>query len=703
MSVSTGSRAAHGPEAVARFLLPQSVAIIGMSARAGSTGQIVLQSLKVNNFKGDIHLVGRSTEPIDGRPVLKNAHELPEGVDLAVIALPAVAVREAIEGCVKRGVRSAIVFASGFAEVGERDEQAAIAALAREGGLGIVGPNCIGFTNNVAGFEIHLLFAREAGHFTEASQPGIALIGQSGGLLGHFQRAMGARGMPISYSVSTGNEAGLDSTDFLEFLIDDRATSVIALYAEQIQRPREFLAACRRARAAGKPIVLLYPGRSSKSRQAALSHTGALIGDRATMLMHVERAGVMCVSTIDELTDACEILVRFPKPPEKGPAILTASGAIVAILNDFADELGIDIPELEPSTLKVLRELLPPFGNYGNPLDITTMFTHERIPTITKALLDDPNVGMLFIAAATGVPAAKMNEGMAGSTKPLIMVLLGDGAPLPPNMVEAFNTSPAVPSRSTDRMFRAMAHYVRYGRSLARASLAAAPAPFANVPKVGPGAQPEWSAKRVLAAAGIRVPAGDLARTVDDAVAIAERVGYPVVLKAQAAALTHKTEAGGVALNLADETALRNAWQLMMRSVARVAPDVVLDGALVEKMAPRGLELMVGAKRDPAWGTALLLGLGGIWVEALGDVQLVPDDASEGEIVAALKHLRSAKLLDGFRGTPPVDVGAVARTVLAIARLMRTLPEVTEIDINPLLVHANGEGVTALDALIVAS
>jgi acyl-CoA synthetase (NDP forming) len=673
-----------------------------MSARAGSVGQIILQSLKLNDFRGAIHLVGRSAEPIDGRPVLMSPADLPEGVDLAVIALPAAAVREAIAACVQSKVGSALIFASGFAEMGDRAEQEDISRIARAGGLALVGPNCIGFTNNVDGIEIHLLYARATRRFSEGAEPGVAFVGQSGGLLGHLQRAAEARRMPLSYVVTTGNEAGLETTDFLQYLVDDRATRVIAIYAEQIRRPGEFLDACRRARAAGKPVIMLHPGASTRARAAAQSHTGSLAGDYAMMLALVERAGVLVVKTIDELTDTCEILVRFPRPPVKGPAILTASGAFVAVMNDFVEEFGLDIPALEPATVQRLNELLPPFGTYGNPLDIGTAFARENVPAMTRALLDDPNCGMLFISGAAGIPAARLNEGMAGATKPLVYVILGDGSELAPDIAKAVDETPAVFSRSTDRMLRAIANYTRYGRSLARVPLARATEPFANVPRLARGANPEWLGKRVLATAGIRVPAGDLARTLDEAVAIAERIGYPVALKAQAAALAHKTEAGGVQLRLADAFAVRDAWAAMTRNVARAAPGVALDGGLVEKMAPPGLELMIGAKRDPAWGTVLLLGLGGIWVEALGDVQLLPDDANEAEIVEALHRLRSAKLLDGFRGAPPVDVEAVARAVLAIARLMQTVPEIVEIDVNPLMVHAKGEGATALDALVVA-
>ncbi len=700
----TGPQSARGPEAVARFLRPRSVAIIGISARPGSAGQNILQSLKLNNFQGDIHLVGRSEEPIDGRPVLKSAEELPEGVDLAVFTLPAAGVREAVEACVKSKVGSAMVFAAGFAETGEQELQDAIAKTAREGGLAIVGPNCLGVTNNVDGMMLHMLFAREALRFGEGSKPGLAFVGQSGGMLGHFQRAADGRGVPMSYVISTGNEIGLESTDFIEFLADDRATSVLVIYTEQVRRPREFLEGIRRCRAAGKPVVLMFPGRSAKSKQAAQSHTGALVGDYATMRTLAEDAGAIVVTTMDEMMDLAEILVRYPKPPVKGPGVLTASGAFVGLSNDMAEELGFEFPAVEAATLKLFQDTLPPYGNYGNPLDATAGFTPTSLPAVVKALIDDPNVGMLFISFPinTALVVQNFNKGMAHSDKPKVMVALGDSWPLGPDVMEAVKQSPAVFGRSSDRMLRAIALYLRYGRMLARPRNAAPAQPINGLPKLAKGPQPEWLGKKLLAAAGIRVPAGELARNVVDAAKIATRIGYPVVLKAQAAALAHKTEAGGVMLNLADPTALRAAWEKLMANVKRAAPDVTLDGALVEKMSPKGIEMMVGAKRDPGWGLILLVGLGGIWVEALADLQLLPGDADREQIVEALRKLRSVKLLDGVRGAPAADIDAVVQTAMAIGRLMRAMPELTDIDVNPLMVHAKGQGVTALDALIVA-
>jgi acyl-CoA synthetase (NDP forming) len=672
-----------------------------MSQRAGSAGQVILQSLKLNNFRGDIHLVGRSAEPIDGRPVLKSADELPEGVDLAVFTLPAAGVREAIEACARRKVGSAMVFAAGFAETGDIETQDAVTNTARAAGLAVVGPNCLGVTNNVDGLTLHMLFAREA---QRGVKGGVAFVGQSGGLLGHFQRATDGRGVPLTYVISTGNEAGLETTDFLEFLADDPSTRVIALYTEHIRRPAEFLTACRRARAAGKPVVLMQAGRSVKARKAAKSHTGALIGDWATIQTQVEDAGAIVVSSMDELMDLVEILVRYPTPPTKGPGVLTASGAYVGLTNDFAEEVGLELPELESETLKKVSGVLPAYGNYGNPLDVTAGFAHDALPMVVKTLIDDPNVGMLFISfpiSYAGVVRG-FNAGMTGSPKPKVMVALGDTWQLAPDIMEAVKESEAVFSRSSDRMLRAITLYTRYGRLLARTRVAANPAPFPGMPKFSQGAQPEWLGKKILAAAGIPVPEGELARMPQEAVAVAKRIGYPVALKAQAAALSHKTEAGGVMLNLADEAAVRAAWNTMQQNLKRAVPDVTLDGCLVEKMARKGLELMIGAKRDPAWGPVLLLGLGGIWVEALGDVQLLPADADERQILDALHRLRSAKLLKGFRGTPPVDVATVAKAVMALGRLIRTCPDIVEIDVNPLMVHAEGQGATALDALIVA-
>ena len=697
---------ARGPAAVAKFVRPRSVAIIGMSARPGTTGQNILNALKINQFQGDIHLVGRSADPIDGRPVLASPRDLPEGVDLAVFTLPAAGVKEAVAACVQRRVGAALVFAAGFAETGQLDVQQAVERTARQGGMAVVGPNCLGFTNNVDGLSLHMLHAQQARRWQSGTRPGVAFVGQSGGMIGHMQRAAEGRRMTVSYVVTTGNEAGLDLADFAEFLVEDAHTSTIVLYAEQIRRPAAFMAACERARAAKKPVILLHPGRSAKARVAVASHTGALVGDHGAMLTNVANAGALVVTTMDEVMDLAELLTRYPEPPARGPAVMTASGAFVALINDSAEELGLEFPELTTETLSTLRSALPAFGTPNNPLDTTAGTAPGAYTVFIKALLEDPNIGSLFISHSvggrTGVRVIdEFVKGMLGNTKPVVVVALGETLPMAPEVQAAVEAGPFMFNRSSDRCLKAIAYFTAYGRLLARPRGTASPAPFPGMPALGNGAQPEWLGKKVLAAAGIRVPDGGLASSVEEAVATAKRIGYPVALKAQAAALAHKTEAGGVLLNIKDEAALRAAWDTLQQNIASAQPGLALDGALVETMAGKGLELMVGAKRDPGWGPVLLMGLGGIWVEALGDVRLLPATATEATIVEELQKLRSAKLLKGFRGAPAVDLDAVARAVTAIGRLMLSEPSIVEVDVNPLLALPIGQGVLALDALIV--
>ena len=700
------SALARGPKAVAKVMRPKSVAIIGMSARPGSAGQNILNGLKANNFQGEIYLVGRNPEPIDGRKLLASPLDLPEGVDLAVFTLPAAGVKDAVSECVQRKVGAALVFAAGFAETGQHDVQAEVTKTAREGGLAIVGPNCLGYSNNVDGFALHMLFANAAKKWQPGAKPGVAFVGQSGGMIGHMQRAAEARLMAISYVMTTGNEAGLDLADFTEYLVEDPHTGVLVLYSEDIRRPKEFMAACELARAAKKPVILLHPGRSAKARAATASHTGSLVGDHGAMLANVANAGVLVVDTLDELVDVAELLTRYPEPPVKGPAVLTASGAFVALINDFTENSTLEFPALTPETMEKLRAALPAFGTPNNPLDTTAGSAPGSNIPMTKALLADPNIGSLFISYPIAGPKGvttigEFTKGMEGNTKPVVVVALGDNSPLAPELQAAADAGPFVFHRSSDRCLRSLEHFHRYGRLLARPRGNSNPAPFSGLPAMGKGPQPEWLGKKVFAAAGIRVPEGGLAKSVDEAVATAKRIGYPVVVKAQAADLLHKTEAGGVILNVKDEATLRDAWNTLQQNIARAQPGLKLDGVLVETMASKGLELMVGAKRDPSWGPVLLLGLGGIWVEALGDVRLVPANVTEETVIEELQRLRTAKLLNGFRGSPAVDLEAVARTVTTIGRLMLTVPSIVEVDVNPLVAFPKGQGVLALDALIV--
>ena len=691
--------------AVARLLKPRSVAIVGASPEPTSMGGGVLANLERFGYSGAIHLVNRNRTEINGRACVKTVDELPEGIDAVGLLVPEDGIRDAVAACARRKAGAVVVYAAGFAEMGEdgKRRQDEIARIARDGRVRLVGPNCIGYVNYVDGvpltFEpIPLAPARKG--------PRLGIVAQSGAMQTTIRVASLAKEIGVSYAFSTGNEADLGAEDFLEFLIGDADTRVIVAFAEQFRHPQRFLAAARAARAAGKPIVLMHPGRSARAKASAESHTGALTGDHDAMATLVRREGVALVETFEELIDTAELLLRFKKAPVAGPAIVTNSGAFKGYAIDFADSIGLDLPLLAPATASAIKAVVPPFAAVDNPLDVTAQTIRD--PSIlgraAALLLADPAIGGLVAAVIAGSQSnaiERMETFLSLATqsgKPLVVAALGDDAPLLPGLVDAIRAREIAFFRSPDRALRAMAHVVRYARALGEAErTGAAQIPDMRLP--GPGAVAEHRGKGVLRALGIAVPEGALAKTPAEATAAAARIGYPVVLKAQAAELTHKSEAGGVIVNVPDAKSLAAAWTALTASVKRARPDLILDGVLVEKMGAPGIEMVVGAKRDASWGPVVMVGLGGVWIEALKDFRLLPTDLAEDQIAAEIGKLRGAALLDGLRGAKRADVGALARVVAKIAALMRAKPELAEIDINPLVVHERGA--TALDVLIV--
>lgn len=688
---------------------PRSVAIVGMSSKPNTMSHALLRNLQLNEFAGEITLIGRSGGEVEGLPVRPGIEDLPNGVDVAILAVPAAGVGEALEVCVRRKAAAAVVFASGFAEIGEseRGEQERIGKMAREGGVGVIGPNCIGYSNFRDGFTVTFANIYRITPIALDARDAVAVVAQSGGLGGHLRLSVEMRGVPVSYNITTGNEMGLDLSDFVGFLVGDEATRVIMVYAEHVRRPEAFLAAAHRARAAGKVVVMMHSGRGARSQEATRSHTGALAGDYGIMRIAVERAGVLLVETLDELVDAAEIASRYPLPVRGGLGVMTFSGAYCSIAHDFCESIDVPVPPMSAATEAKLKPQLPAYTPPRNPLDLGTqpLWQPELLQIGLQGLLEDEAIGAVAISITPVVQAANafLKNILAGrvNEKPVVLALLGDSSVLPADFVASARENKLIISRSSDRTLRALGAVVRW------ANRSSAPAPqavaFPAIPHLGTGAQPEWLGKDVLRAAGIAVPPGRLARTADEAVAVASEIGFPVALKAQAAALAHKTEAGGVLLGVSDADAIYRGWTTLYANVERAQPGLALDGVLVEAMAARGLELVAGARRDPEWGPVLLVGLGGIFVEALNDVRLIAAAATHAEILTELSKLASAKLLHGVRGQPPADVGAVADAVVALGRLMLAHPEIVEIDVNPLVVHPRGEGATALDALIVTA
>ena len=698
-----------------RVLQPRSIAIVGASADPRAFGGFVQANLERFGYEGELHLVSRSSAEIGGRACVQTVEELPQGIDLAVLAIPEAGVLAAVEGLAARHCHAAVLFASGYAEAGDEGQarQQALAATAREAGILLVGPNCMGFSNLAAGIPVTFepLPARP-----RETRPGVGVVAQSGFMAANLRDAFLGRGVPVTSVFSTGNEVSVCVEDVLAHYIADAQTRVIAVYAEQIRRPPTFLKLAAQARDAAKPLVLLMPGRSARAREAAQSHTGAFAGDHATAMALLQREAVVAVDTLDELLDTTAVLLRYPQPPAGGTAFMTGSGAMKNIALDFADDLGLDLPLLTPATTQRLTALLPAYAVAENPLDYTTIGVRQPglIGEALLAMVDDANVGSLVLAIPVGPEMAQRDKAefivpaLARATKPAVLVLTGDGSPVEPFFVEAIQASGVPMFRSTDRALRAMRRVAMYGEALQRAARAtrgtgtALPLPGAVPPN---GIFAEYQGKAWLARAGLAVPKGALARSAEDAVRVAREIGFPVVLKAQASELPHKSDVGGVLVGLADEAALRDGWQRLHADVGRHRPGLQLDGALVEAMGPRGLELVVGAKRDADWGPVVLVGLGGIWIEALHDVRLIPADMAEEDIVVELGRLKAAAVLQGIRGAAGVDLQAIARVVALVGAQMRANPQITEIDINPLVAYAAGSAqpVLALDALVVAT
>jgi acyl-CoA synthetase (NDP forming) len=689
---------------------PRSIAIVGISPEPSSAGFLALRNLEDFGYRGSVHLVSRNQTNIGNRVCVRAIDDLPDGVDAAMLFIPRIAIEDAVAACARRGVGGVVVFAAGFGEAGGEWQatQERIAATARAAGLALCGPNCLGIVDFVHG--IPLTFARQIGRREQVSS-GAVVIAQSGGLASIVRAALTAKGLAVTCTVSTGNEAVLGLEDYAAYLLEDPATKVVVAFAEQIRKPQRFLAMAARARQLGKPVLLLLSGHSVAARDSAKSHTGALAGDYAVIEALLRHDCVLLVQSLEELFDVAELALRFPAPPSKGLAIVTDSGAIKGLALDYCETLGLDLPPLSPGLAATIQAELPDFVDASNPLDLTAQaITHpEMYERTIKPFLADDTYGSLLLAVIIGEASdfavAKGKtclKPLLGSPKPAIIGLLGDEVNVPASIITDARAAGIPFFRSPERALRALARLTTYGRSVERARTRQAVVPIVPPPLTGGGTLTEYASKRYIAKLGIQIPTGMLVGNLLDATEAAAAIGFPVALKLQAAALPHKSDVGAVLFGINDDTQLAHAWAKLQQVGSRY-PDLAIDGVLVEAMAPRGLEMIVGARRDPDWGPVTLVGLGGVWAEALHDVRVLPVDLDLEEISEEIGKLRGAPLLRGMRGEAARDVAALATTVQRIGSLLAAQPEIQEIDLNPVTVYGVGEGVLALDALIVTN
>ncbi|MEM5316971.1 acetate--CoA ligase family protein [Paraburkholderia sp. JHI869] len=699
-------------QSVERLLRPASIAIVGASPTPGALGASLLANLERNDYRGQIYLVNPKRDEINGRPCVYSIEQLPDGIDVAVLAIPQAAVLDAVRQLAARRVGAVVIFSAGFAEAGAEGiaQQQEIARIAAEAGMLVEGPNCLGCINYLE--RVPLTFIETSVSKEQASrsgsQPAIGILSQSGAMMAVLNTMLASRGLPLSYAVSTGNEAASHLEDYLQFLLDDPGTRVIAMIAEQFRQPGRLLEIARAARRAGKLLVLLHPGRSAAARASAATHTGAMAGDHALMLTKVERAGIVVAHTLEELGDIAEIGLRCARLPASGTAIVGESGAFKALCLDICESLDLELPPVSDDDAPALRTAMPAFVAVSNPLDLTAqgLVDPELYYRTLSALFDDARFSAIVVGLIQTDPVTcsiKMPPVLRAvrelrPTKPVICAGLDEGAAVPPEYVAQMRELGIPYFPSTERALRAVARLVELAsRDFAEADLEPVDV---RLPQQA-GVVPEYRAKQVLAPLGVPFSRGELATDVDAALTIAERIGYPVALKVQAAGLSHKSDVGGVILGVSGIDALRAAWLQLGDNVKRHAPTVVPDGVLIERMGRRGLEMIVGARNDPQWGPVILVGFGGVAAEVMRDVRLLPHDLTREAVAREIGRLKGAPLLQGYRGEPALDVEALADVVLRLGALLQSQPGIREIDLNPVVVYPEGNGVLALDALML--
>ena len=680
---------------------PRSVAVIGASSNVTRIGGRVLDYLKRGGFAGPIVPVNPNRSEVQGLTTVASVADLPDGIDMAIIALPAAATRDALAACARRGIKGAIVFTSGFAETGEegRKAEAELTRIAHEAGMRILGPNCLGAFNSFSGFfgtftnTLDRVFPRPGG---------LSIVSQSGAFGTHLFWLAHQRGMGLRHWISTGNECDVEAAECLDYVIADPGTHVILLYLEGARRGPALMAALQRAREAGKPVIAIKVGRSAVGAEAAASHTAALAGGDAVYDAVFRRYGVARVHSAETMIDAAQIALAGRLPTGKRLGIVTISGGGGILMADVASDLGLELPPMPPAAQEALKQGLP-FAAPRNPVDITAQAFNDL--DLMERNLDlivadgGYDAVIAFFTTVAGSPAiappliaALRNLRASHPDRLIVLSLLAD-----PDLVKAYEAEDFPVFEDPGRAVAAVAALAPSG-DLAPASAAQQP------PAVDLLAGPlnEHQSKSVLADAGVPVVAGTLVKSPEEAASAFERIGGPVAMKVVSATLAHKSEIGGVLLDVADEQAVRQGFATLLERARAHAPAAGIDGVLVAPMVKGHIETIIGVRSDPVFGPVVMFGLGGIFVEVLKDVtfRLAPFDEAEAHRMIA--EVKGHALLNGARGRPPADVDALAGALAAVSRFAAAAGERLEsLDINPFAVMPRGEGAMALDALVV--
>jgi acetyl coenzyme A synthetase (ADP forming)-like protein len=708
VEASRARERAAAAESVRGVLAPRAVAVVGASRHAGTIGATLLANLRHGGFRGPIYPVHPQATEIQGLHAYPTVSAIGAPVDLAVIAVPAAAVEEVVADCARAGVRGVVVVSAGFGEISAAGKEAErrLTHLVRESGMRLVGPNCIGVINTDPAIALNATFAT-----TYPTAGNIGMLSQSGALGIAVLQHMRARHLGLSSFVSVGNKADVSSNDLLAYWADDPRTRVIVLYLESFGNPRKFAWAAP-AVARAKPIIAVKSGRSAAGRRAASSHSAALASLDVAVDALFEQAGVIRTTTLEELFDVAALLAAQPAPPGPRVGVVTNAGGPAILLADACEAHGLSLPELALATRAALRGFLPPQAGLGNPVDMIASATPEQYARAIAAVGADPQVDAVvavyvpvLLETADEVAAAiARGAGAVPPTKPVLAVFLS-----------AVDASPALAGGARGRIpaygfpenaaiaLAAAARYESWRRRPRGTTLEldafACGAVRSIIDRALAGATaPRWLDEHelatVLRAVGIEFAAFERAAPAD-AVATAERLGYPLVAKAIAPDLLHKSDVGGVILGLDSARSVADGVATLHARLA--AAGRTLESVLLQREIPGGIEALVGVTTDPTFGPLVVCGLGGVLVEILHDAAFRLPPVSDLDAEEMLAKLRASTLLDGYRGAPPGDRAALVDVIRRISALIAVVPELRELDLNPLKVGAPGKGAIVVD------
>jgi acetyl coenzyme A synthetase (ADP forming)-like protein len=691
-------------KSVERVLRPRSIALIGAGRDPHSIGHAVLRNLVRGGFTGPVYPVNPRATELEGLRSYPDLSSISDNIDLAVIALPSAEVPDAVDACAQRGVHGLVIVSSGFADAGSDGQalQRRIVERARGGGMRLVGPNCVGVINTEPAVSMNASFAP-----TPPRRGRIAFASQSGALgIALLERAAAA-GLGLSSFVSMGNKADISSNDLLRYWGQDPGTDVILLYLESFGNPRAFSRIARRV-AGSKPVIALKGGRTMAGSRAAASHTAAMASPDAVVDALFDQTGVIRVDTIEELFDTAAVLAEQPLPAGARVAVLGNAGGAEIVATDALVEAGLEVRELRDTTAVAIRRLWPASASTFNPVDLGGGARAETLVASLRVLLEADEVDsvLVVVAPVPHIDLAALVEAMHEETQnariPVVVTLLGTNAPLM-DLREGQRRLPcfAFPEPGARALARATAYVQRQSRargSLREFSDIDLPAARVRIAKAlsrtpeGKWLDPDELAQ-LLACFGINVVPGLVVHSAGAALTAAHKLGFPVVLKAVGKTLVHKSDSGGVALSLASPGAVRSAHKAMTRRLGDA-----MEAALVQPMAQPGVEMIVGLTHDPSFGPLVMAGMGGTAAELLGDRAFHVTPLTDVDASRLVASLRGAPLLHGYRGAKTVDVASLEELLLRVARLADDVPEVVELDLNPVIVTA--EGSTVVDARV---